>query len=395
MRQVLVTGATGFIGCRLAEVAVARGIPVVGLVRQWSHAARLGRLPVRLVGGDVLHPDSLRGAMSDCDVVFHCAVDNRAGGKAHRATSVQGTVNVMQAALELGVKRVVHLSSTAVYSYQPRPEAATEEGMYRYSGDVYCDGKIDGEKAALRYWHDHGLPVSVLRPTIVYGPFGFHTAQTATIIRDRRMVLLNGGAGICNSLYVDNLVEAMLLAADHAGAPGQVFHISDATPVSWKEFIEAHARALGDSYLPLPEMTGQGMEAAWAKLAAYGRANSSWKQGLRLIRDPETREALKSLPLVKPSLHMGKSLAKAALPASIRQSLRQRLLNSNTSGSPMNSSSSGPRSILSRSELSMFTLFSEVAFSTEKARRILGYEPAIDFSEGMRRSAAWIQWARL
>ncbi|MDR7518884.1 MAG: NAD-dependent epimerase/dehydratase family protein [Armatimonadota bacterium] len=73
---------------------------------------------------------------------------------------------------------------------------------------------------ALRFFKRHGLPVAILRPTIVYGPFGRSwTISTCALIREGRMVLVNGGVGICNSLYVDNLVHAMLLAAEHPAAP--------------------------------------------------------------------------------------------------------------------------------------------------------------------------------
>lgn len=391
MRQVLITGATGFIGGRLAEVACGRGIPVVGLVRTWSHAARLSRLPVVMAGGDILDPESLREAMKGCDVVFHCAVDNRVGGKAHRRCSVQGTANVMQAALEMGIGRVVHLSSTAVYSYKPRPDAATEEGAYRYSGDTYCDAKIDAEKIALRYHREHGLPVTVLRPTIVYGPFGFWTVDTVHILREGRMVLVNGGTGICNCLYVDNLVEAMLLAAEHQGAVGEVFHISDASPVTWKEFIEAHALALGDCCLPLPEMTAQEIAQARAQLGGIRIISSSLQQALRLAREPQMRRALSSIPIVKRSAQVGRSL----LPAATRSLLRQKLSGGNAPGEPGDGAPRPSRPVLSQDEVNMLTIFDNVAFSIEKARRWLGYDPKIGFAEGMRRTAAWIQWARL
>lgn len=397
MRQVLITGATGFIGGRLAEVACGRGIPVTGLVRTWSHAARLSRLPVRMASGDVLDPGSLGEAMKGCDVVFHCAVDNRVAGKAHRRSSVQGTANVMQVALQTGIERVVHLSSTAVYSYTPGPDAATEEGAYRYSGDDYCDAKIDAEKVALRYYREHGLPVTVLRPTIVYGPFGFHTAYTAALIRKGRMVLVNGGTGICNCLYVDNLVDAMLLAAEHQGAVGEVFHISDASPVTWKEFIEAHARALGDSHLPLPEMSVPELAEARAQMGGIRIITSSWEQALRLARDPEMRQALSSIPVVKRSALMGRSVARSLLPSPARRLLRQKLLGGNANGGPRDGAERASQSdpVLSQAEVNMFTAYENVAFSVEKARRLLGYDPRFGFAEGMRRTAAWMQWARL
>jgi len=391
LRRIFITGATGFIGGRLAEVACQRNISVVGLVRTWSHAARLSRLPVQMMHGDVLDPDSLHEAMIGCDEVFHCAVDNRIGGDAHHRVSVEGTANVMQAALDLGVKRVIHLSSVAVYSYRPDPHTMTEEGGYRYSGDVYCDGKIDSEKVALLYCQEHALPVTVLRPTIVYGPFGDYTVDTLALIRQGRMVLVDGGRGVCNGLYVDNLVEAMLLAALSEQAVGKVFHISDASPIAWKEFIEAHAQAIGDSYLPLREMTTQEIVAARAQMSNH--PISSLEQTLRLIRDSRARRALRSVPAVERAVGVGKTVARFVLPASARRRLRQSLLRS-SSDVQIAKQAESPRP-LSQSEEFMITAFDKVVFRIEKARRVLGYDPKIDFAEGMKRTTAWIKWAQL
>lgn len=393
MRRIFITGATGFIGGRLAEIGCQLGIDIVALVRRWSRAARLARMPVGVAHGDILDLDSLRDGMKGCDVVFHCAIDSRVGRKAHRRSSIKGTANVMQAAMELGVERVVHLSSAAVYSYRPGPDAATEKGAYRYSGDVYCDGKIEAEKIALRYYREHSLPVTVLRPTIVYGPFGYHTNHTATLIRQGRMVLVDGGTGVCNSLYVDNLVEAMLLAAEHDDAVGKVFHISDASPVSWKEFIEAHALPLGDSYLPLPEMTVQEIAAARAQIRNH--QPSSLKQTLLLIRNPLVRQALRSIPIIDRSIGVVAAIARTLLPASMIQELQQRLLWEETSSFRENNSGFKAGPLPSEAEVRMFTAFENVVFSIEKARLILGYYPKISFSEGMERTAAWIKWARL
>lgn len=386
MKAMLITGATGFIGCRLAEVAVARGIPVVALVHTWPHAARLARLPVRMVRGDVLDPASLREAVKGCGSVVHCAVDNNAGGAAHYRVSVEGTVNVMRAALEAGVGRVVHLSSVAVYGYRPGPDAASEEGAYRYSGDAYCNGKIDGEKAALRYAREHGLPVTVLRPTIVYGPFGLWTTIPVTAILRGRMVLVDGGRGVCNCLYVDNLVEAVLLARNRGGA-GQVFHVSDARPVSWREFIEAHARALGGAYLPLPEMSAA--EIAAARAAARRRGSSPVGRVLHLLRDPR---ALRSVPILGRGVRAAAAAGRALLPARGRRLLRARLLGDG-GGPAGDGARPGTRRAPSPDEVDLYTV--NVVFSIDRARRALGYDPRIGFAEGMERTAAWIRWARL
>src|SRR3954471_4708325 len=103
-QRVLITGATGFVGCRLAEVLVERQLDVVAMVRSWHKAARLARLPVRMAHGDLSNPNSLREAVRNCDTVFHCALDSAVEGAAHRQAMVQGTTNVMEAALEENVK---------------------------------------------------------------------------------------------------------------------------------------------------------------------------------------------------------------------------------------------------------------------------------------------------
>ena len=399
MKKIFITGATGFIGGRLAEAACQQQLPVVGLVRTWSRAARLARLPVQMVYGDILNIDSLRRSMKGCDVVFHCAVDNRIWGEAHRRTSAEGTTNVMQAALETGIKRVVHVSSTAVFGYTPKPNAVTEEADYYYSGDDYCNGKIEAEKVALRYYQEHALPVTVLRPTIVYGPFGDYTTETISLIRQKRMMLINGGRGICNSLYVDNLIEALLIAAEHDKAVGQIFHISDENPITWKEYIESHARALEDAYLPFPEITAQDIitanKATEAAKDEMRRRSSSLKQTFNLVRDRRTRQALRTVPAVDNFARLGKSMAQTLLPAPTRSAIRQKLLNGNKNNSSAGEVQSEAPPPLSLGELYMFTAYEETSFSIDKARRVLGYNPKIDFNEGMKRTTAWIKWARL
>ncbi|MDR7521671.1 MAG: NAD-dependent epimerase/dehydratase family protein [Armatimonadota bacterium] len=391
MTRILITGATGFIGGRLAEVACQLGIPTVALVRTWARAALLSRLPLTMVPGDILELDTLRRAVRGCDVVFHCAVDFRRIGMAHRRSSVLGTRNVLQAAAEARVKRVVFLSSIAVYGRTPPPRIVTEDEPVRHTGDNYGDGKLDAERLALRTFLDRGIPVAVLRPTIVYGPFGgYWTPATVGAIKNGSMVLVNGGSGVCNCLYVDNLVQAMLLAAQHPGAPGEVFHVSDESPVPWKEFVEGHARALGDGFLPLPEMTVEEIEAARARLRQ--RRPSSIKQTLTVLKDPRIRMALRSIPAVAQVEAFGKAIVRNVLPVRAQHFLRETVIGW-TRSVPGSASGVTDRPLLPRGMVQVHA--SRTVFSVEKARRVLGYAPRVDFHEGMERTAAWIRWARL
>ncbi len=393
MRRVLITGATGFIGCRLAEVVHDRGTPVVALVRTLSRAARLARMAVEIVPGDVLDLGSVQSAMKGCDVVFHCAVDSRRVGRPQRRSIVQGTRNVMQAALEAGVGRVVFLSSIGVFGRVPPLGTLTEEHPCGHTGDNYGDAKIDAERIALRYHRRHGAPVTILRPTLVYGPFSrYWTVDTVATIRAGSMVLVNGGTGLCNCLYVDNLAEAMLLAAQHPRAPGEVFHVSDATPVTWREFIEGHARALGDGVEPLPEMTVAEIETARAR--ARNRQRSSVAQTLQLLRNPHVRNAVRAIPVVSRLEAAGRGFVRTVLPERLQRVLRGVV--ANTAASPADATDSGAPAASRFPLRSLVRLYaSTTIFSIEKAQGILGYRPPVAFAEGMRLTAEWIKWSRL
>ncbi len=226
----------------------------------------------------------------------------------------------------------------------------------------------------------------ILRPTVVYGPFGLHTTRTVAAIREGRAVLVNGGMGICNCLFVDNLVEAMLLAAERDRAAGEVFRISDGRPVTWKQFIEAHARALGDTYLPLPEITVAEISAARKELR---RRSSSVKGILRVLHDPYVRSALRSIPVVDRTT----SIARRVLPTFLRRALRDKLLSRNGGSIVDAGGVTQAQPLPSPNYVNLVTETVEV--SVEKAKQVLGYDPAIDFAQGMEITTAWIKWARL
>ena len=391
MNRLFLTGATGFIGGRMAEVAVERGIPTTALVRSWGRASRLARLPVDMVMGDVLDLESLRQAMKGCDTVIHCAVDNRVWGKAHRETSALGTRNVLQAAMDAGVGRVVHLSSIAVYGYRAAADAQTEAAAYGNHVDDYCQGKIMAEKEVLAFFEQHGLPVTILRPTIVYGPFGVETLETVDSLRNRTMVLVNGGTGICNSLHVDNLVDAALLAAEHDNAVGEIFHVSDAEPVTWREFVEPHARALGTEFLPIPDMTLD--EISVVRGRTQRRRKSSLAQLASVMREPTVKRAIRAIPAVRVSRRMASQVARVLLPAPARQRIRSHMNRGDVAPSKRDAEPLALKGVPSSSKVDIYN--NRVVFRIDKARDLLGYNPRIAFPEGIEQTIDWMKWARL
>jgi nucleoside-diphosphate-sugar epimerase len=319
------------------------------------------------------------------------------GGDAWMQAMIDGTTNVMEAALEENVKRLVYLSSTAVYGFWPTQTPITEDMPTPYTGEAYCDGKIDSESVALKYHRERGLPVSILRPSMVYGPFETFWAQHLIRCLGRNwMTLINGGTGICNSLYIDNLISAMWSAAREDAAVGQVFIISDSETVTWKQMIEGHAAAVKGCRLPLPDSSVEEIAAA-RKSAEVSNHPSSLRAVVRLLRRPETRTALRSVPALATAEKFARQMIDR-FPGDIRQVAKRVVSRGNGArpqpgGGTTSTASKSPVIPLSQHDVSLFTC--NVVFSLEKARKMLGYEPEVGFAEGMRRTAEWIKWMKL
>ncbi|HWN42827.1 MAG TPA: NAD-dependent epimerase/dehydratase family protein, partial [Thermoanaerobaculia bacterium] len=218
--KVLVTGASGFIGGRLVERLVRQGADVRVLVRNPASAARLARFPVTFHLGDVTNTTDLDKAVQGCDLIFHCAYGTTGSQKRRAWVNRVGTERTLEAAHRAGVKRAVYLSTLMVYG-QTADGDLDETAPRRRFGNAYSDSKLDAEGIALQYSRSGRVPVTILQPTAVYGPYGgVWTVQQLAELKTGRMILVNGGDGLANAVYVDDLVSAMLLAAEKDAAVG-------------------------------------------------------------------------------------------------------------------------------------------------------------------------------
>ncbi|MBM4278684.1 MAG: NAD-dependent epimerase/dehydratase family protein [Deltaproteobacteria bacterium] len=244
----LVTGGSGFIGGRLAErLATGEGVRVRAMVRNLKKAGRLQKLPLEIVQADLLDPDSLKEAVRGCDLVFHCAALVRETGDRNEffGANVKGTENILKTSSEAGVKKFVHFSSVAVYGMDP-PVFVDETTAYQPCGNLYCDTKIAAEKAVWAAHQEGRLPVVVIQPANVYGPHSNPwTIRPIKLTRSGQMILINGGSGLCNYVYIDNLIDATLAATKRDPSVGQAYLISDGNAVMWKEFFGYYARMAG------------------------------------------------------------------------------------------------------------------------------------------------------
>jgi nucleoside-diphosphate-sugar epimerase len=249
-RKILVTGGTGFIGSRLAErLALEEHAKVRVLVHDWRKAVWVSRADVELVQGDVRDPDSLAQAMQGCEIVFHCI---GVGGTRDvcMSVNVEGTRNVLECAADAGVERVVYLSSIAVHGPSP-PDNADEQDEFRLTGSPYGDSKVAAEEVVWQFWEQQRLPLVVIRPTFVWGPRSANfTIGPVERMKAGRWFLVDGGQGTCHAVYIDNLVDALLLAGVKDEAVGQAFLITDGQPCTWAEFFGHYARMLGLDSLP-------------------------------------------------------------------------------------------------------------------------------------------------
>lgn len=215
-KLALVTGVGGFIGSHLAERLIEDGYPVRGFQRP-------DRAPVAEVTemhtGDLRDAESVQTAMQGVDTVFHLGgmvsvEDTLAAPGEAVAVNVAGTLNVLEAARNTGVRRVVLMSTSHVFGV-PRLLPVTESHPLDPS-TPYAASKLAADKLALSYHRSYGLPVVVLRPFNIYGPRQTRAAVIPTIVRKAltdRIVSLRDPAPRRDFVFVSDVVDALVLAA--------------------------------------------------------------------------------------------------------------------------------------------------------------------------------------
>ena len=388
--KILVTGASGFLGGRLVErLLLSEGTPLRAMAHQPGHSMRLARLPVDIAWCDLTRPEQVISAMKGCDVVVHCAYGASGVPAENRRVTVDGTRILADAAVAQGVRRFIHISSVAVYSYTP-PRNVTESTSLVRSRDEYCRDKVEAEDIIWERIRRHGLPGVVLRMGNIYGPFsGPWTIRPLQHIRDGIACLVDEGFHDSNMVFADNAVEAILLAICEDGAVGEAFFITD-DPMSWQDFYGYYARWLGEIKLAsVPQETvDQLVHPSWgARLMSACR--ETWSE----ILVPTFRFGLLQAVL-SPSL--GKWVSKMAAPFSSQ--FKARLLGKKTDGTSVimhhqDQTVSVCPPLPQPGLLEVYA--SRARFSNDKAKKILGFAPHCPLEEAMSITEQWARWARM
>ncbi|MBO3842428.1 MAG: NAD-dependent epimerase/dehydratase family protein [Candidatus Brockarchaeota archaeon] len=252
-KKVLVTGGAGFIGSHLVDSLIEKGCEVVVLDnfddfysgKERNLARHIGNERFRLVRGDILNYELLLHVMKGVEVVFHEAAQagirycNLNPVKAHRV-NVEGTLNVLLACKERGVKRIVYASSSSIFGktgFIPINEACPTN-----PGSPYGATKLAGEKYCLSFHEAYGIDVVCLRYFSVYGPRGRPDqviySMAYRMLTGNRPIVYGSGEQRRDFTYVSDIVEATLLAAETEGIAGEVFNIGFGKDFSINELLK-------------------------------------------------------------------------------------------------------------------------------------------------------------
>lgn len=330
----LITGATGFIGGRLAERLVQEGYSVRCLVRASSDTSLLDELDVQIAVGDLTNANSLASAVQGCHYVFHCGalVSDWATTEEIARINVGGTRNLLEACVGASVRRFIHFSTTDVYGCPDGGAQIDETYAATRFRNWYAQTKLDAEAEVRRVEEAAALDTTILRPATVYGPRSKDVVgEIARAIEGRHMLLVDGGRAVAGLCYIDNLMDAAVLALHHEAGPGHAFNVSDGLPITWKELTDGIAAGLG-----CPKVR-------WS--LPYWLASSigfSLEHGYRLLR---------------------KATGLSAPPLLSRQAVQ----------------------VLGKNQ----------DFSNRKLREMLGWEPRVDYAAGLAATLTWLKTEHL
>lgn len=278
----LVTGATGLLGSHIAERLRAGGRRVRALVRPGSPTPFLDALGVEIVRGDLADPASCGKAVQGVEAVYHAAakVGDWGTWDEFQKGCLDATANLAGAAVAANVGRFVHISSTSAYGHPEEGGPPVDETAPLGVGlwplwDYYTRSKVESERLLWRLAEDRGLPLTVIRPSWLYGERDRTTAPRLIVrFRKGQVPLIGRGDNPISAIYAGNVADAAIQAAGLPAARGEAFNVTDQGPITQREYLDLWAEACGGPKIrrkhSYPAVFGFGFA-----LEAFGRMTGS------------------------------------------------------------------------------------------------------------------------
>lgn len=356
MLKLAILGAGGFVGSRAVELFhLTQAFDVRPVVNRPGAMARAARFRLDWRLADVLDRAALAASFRGCDLVLHLAT-----GDPRVITG--GVRPVYEAASSAGIKRIVYMSSASVHGQAPDPGTDEDAPLHRRHPHAYNNAKVDAELQWKRLRRNGGPEIVVLRPSIVFGPRSRWVASFAEDLLGGRAYLVDGGRGICNTIYVDNLLHAIRLALTAPGIHGETFLVGDGERTTWHQFYEPIARALGVDPATIPIVD---------RLPDFR---------------PRLRDRVRALKSTGP-VQFGLRCTPPGLKRSVKAAIAG-WRGANTAPAAA-AAASAPQPTLEMALLHRC----QWQLSSAKAAGAFGYEPVVSVADGLRRSIAWLEFA--
>lgn len=372
--RAVVTGGTGFIGGALVQRLAELGFgDIVVPVRTFRTGASIARFPSVMRRVDLLDYASVRECVRYARYVFHLAYGT-AGGAQGASLTIEGSRNVVNACVEEGVEAVVVFSTCSVYG---QPAAlVTEASPHRPALGDYGRSKSEMESVCLTLAKTQSRTrVVIIQPGTVYGPRGTtFTELPCRLASEGAFCWIESGSGNVNYVYVDNLVDAALLAAQ-LGSSGSRFIVTDGLS-SWREFLRP---LLAPWDAAIPDYSSEEFAALHER-----RARSSWKDVVRAaVSSPALMQAISQHRVLGPL----KTWFTRWMPTKHRdiQALR---------GKPSLIMPATPPAVTPPAWLADLFGPNSTQYSSALAREVLGWTPNVGMAEGQARSADWLRDVR-
>ncbi len=361
MKKVAILGATGFVGVRLVEMFHLGGqAEVRPIVHRPASLAALARFQLDARVAQPTDAAALAEALNGCDTLVHLAT-------ADAGIIREMTTPVYEAAARAGVRRMIFTSSASVHSQAPAPGTTEKSPLPHRHLFPYNAAKAEAERRLLAARSRGSVELVILRPGVVWGPRSRWVVEPLQAAQAGTFGWLDGGRGIINPIYVDNLVDAIDRAGE-ATVDGEIFLLNDPAPGTWREFLTPWIEAGGMKADAVPDAPAyvppRGLSAKFERIRVH----------------PLTQQLAPKIPDVF------KRMVKAMAGALPKPPALEPLAGLETTGSPAPAMLSHELTELQRCAWRL---------PAEAATTRLGWSPRVDWPAAVERTLGWLRFADL